>query len=165
MSAEPTRPIGGELIIPALAVVFTAYYVISIHDAPWTAKVSTYFIGGVLVTLSLVFAALAVREVAAGRATLSAQRLFAPAHLRARRAWLLALTVAYIFTIEWGGFTITTFVFLFAGMLVLGGAAVTRMAALLAAIYALGGYVLFVAIFETRFPAGPFERLLAPLLG
>ena len=25
--------------------------------------------------------------------------------------------------------------------------------------------LLFVALFDTRFPAGPFERMLAPLLG
>ena len=165
MSAPERRAIGGELIIPALAVAFTVYYFVSIHEAPWTAKVSTYLIGGVLIALSLLFAALALRELLARRADLSARVLLEPAQLRGKRAGLLALTLAYIVVLEWSGFTITTFVFVLAGMLVLGGARAARIALVLAAVYALGGYVLFVALFDTRFPAGPFERLIAQLVG
>ncbi len=165
MGTRERRAIGGELIIPVLAIAFTVYYFVSIHEAPWTAKVSTYLIGGVLIALSLLFGALATRELLARRADLSVRTLFEPAHLRRKRAGLLALTVAYIVVLEWGGFTITTFVFVLAGIFVLGGARVARIALVLAAVYALGGYVLFVALFDTRFPAGPFERMLAPFLG
>jgi len=119
----------------------------------------------VLIALCLLFGGIALRELLARRASLSVRTIFDPESLRGRRAGLLALTLGYIVVIEWGGFTLTTFAFVLAGMLVLGGVRVARRALGLATLYALGGYVLFVAVFDTRFPAGPFERLMQPLLG
>jgi len=71
---------------------------------------------------------------------------------------LLVLTIAYIALIEWSGFTLTTLVYLFLAMLLLGA---DRMRALWVSLaYAIGGYLLFIAAFDTRFPAGPFESLM-----
>ena len=50
-------------------------------------------------------------------------------------------------------------------MAALGGPGVVRMALILSTIYAVGGYVLFVAIFDTRFPAGPVERAIQAVTG
>ena len=36
------RQIGGELVIPALAFGFTLYYIGTVLDSPWSAKVNAY---------------------------------------------------------------------------------------------------------------------------
>jgi hypothetical protein len=73
---------------------------------------------------------------------------------------LLALTVGYIFFIQWGGFTFTSFVFLTCAMLVLGNGKKKGLIFGLSAILAVGGWLLFVIAFETRFPEGPFEHFM-----
>ena len=45
---DPPRQLGGELVIPVLAVVFTLYYFSSIWNSPWTAQVSAFMVGGIL---------------------------------------------------------------------------------------------------------------------
>lgn len=162
--AGQRRERGGDLVIPVLAVAFTVYYFVSIQDAPWTAKVSTYFIGSVLIGLVVIAVIGIVRELLAGSADLDFTKLLAPGHLLLRRLLLLALTIGYVVVIEWGGFTLTTAVYLYAAMLLLGGPRIRRRAFWVSMAYALGGYLLFIAAFETRFPAGPFETLVKGLL-
>ncbi|MGI9336703.1 MAG: hypothetical protein ACR2RL_26425 [Gammaproteobacteria bacterium] len=159
-----SRSFGSELVIPGLALLFTVYYFVSIHEAPWTAKASTYFIGGILLALIVVFVALALKTLASGAASLSFAPLFAPPELALKRLGLLGLVGAYIYVLEFGGFTLSTFLFLYLAMLTLGGLRVARIGALVAGACALGGYVLFIAVFETRFPQGPFETLMNAVL-
>ena len=73
---------------------------------------------------------------------------------------LLALTVAYIIALPWGGFTLTGFVYLYAAMLLLGGPRIKWPALFVALAFALGGYLLFMVAFQVRFPQGPVEYLL-----
>ena len=61
--AQSKKSVGGQLIIPAFALLFTLYYFYTIIDAPWTAQVSAFFIGSVLIALVLIFAARALRSV------------------------------------------------------------------------------------------------------
>ena len=160
VNAPPeARAAAGELVIPVLALLFTLYYFYSVHDAPWTAKVSTYLIGVILIGLVLVFLGLFFR-----RARLAGWRpslLIEPRALIAKRLALLGLTIAYIVVLDWGGFTLSTFGFMFLAMWVLGGRRIVHRALLLSALCAVSGYVLFIAIFATRFPAGPFEQLMS----
>ncbi len=157
------RARGAELLIPLLAFAFTVYYVWSIQGTPWTAKVSAYLIGSILVLLLAVFSVRVLVEVARGRAGLGVGAIAAPRTFLVRRLTLLVLTLAYVLVLEWGGFTLTTAVFLYLAMLVLGGWRIQRAALALSLTYALGGYLLFVVAFQTRFPAGPFENLMKQL--
>lgn len=156
---EPT-PIGGELIIPVLAVVFTLYYFSTIVDSPWSAQVSAFFIGSILIALCAVFLVLAAGRVRRGSATLGLDLLSAPRRMIPKRVALFVLTLGYVLCIDWGGFTLTTFVFLLLAMLLLGGGRNRGLAFGLAAAMAFGGYLLFIVAFGTRFPVGPFERLM-----
>lgn len=159
-SGRAPRARGGELVIPGLALIFTLYYFYSIQDAPWTAKVSTYFVGSVLIGLVVIFCIVCLREVRRGQASLRFQGLDAPRRMLPKRAALLALTAGYIFALEWGGFTLTSAVFLYSAILLLGGTRVWRNALITAIAVPLMGYLVFVVAFQTRFPEGPFERLL-----
>jgi hypothetical protein len=161
---QDKRPVGGELIIPVAGLVFTGYYFTTIIDSPWTAQVSAFFVGTILVALSLLFVVKASGMVRRGEADFGVSGVFNATDRETGRHWLLALTVAYILLVEWGGFTITTFVFLLAAMLVLNKGRRPLFITLLSAALAFGGYALFIFAFEVRFPVGPFERLIRWLL-
>jgi hypothetical protein len=157
------RAVGGELILPAAAVVFALYYFSTIREVPWTAQVSAVLVGSVLIVLCLTFAIRTALAVRRGEATLGFGPLVAPRHLIVKRLALLALTVGYIYVIDWLGFTITSFLFLASAMLLLSGGRRRARIMTIAAGLSLGGYLLFIVAFETRFPAGPFETLMKAL--
>jgi hypothetical protein len=73
------------------------------------------------------------------------------------------LAIGYVAVIAWLGFTLTTFAFLSAAMLTLNDGRRPGFVLGLAAALALGGYLLFIVAFQTRFPVGPFERLMGAL--
>lgn len=158
------RPIGGELILPVGGLLFTLYYFSTIIDSPWTAQVSAFFIGAILIALVLAFIAKVAALVMRGEATLGFGGLFNQADLASGRLWLFAATLGYIVLIPWAGFTLTTFAFLFAGTMVLDKGRRAGFKAALAAVFSLGGYLLFILAFETRFPKGPFEQFMQAVL-
>ncbi len=158
------KHIGADLVIPAVALIFALYYFSTILDSPWTAQVSAFFIGAVLITLIAVFVISGLLSVRRGEADLGLQRLTEPLSFMPTRAALFALTLSFIFFVEWGGFTITTFVFVGAAMLLLSRGRNWKFILALSAVLAIGGYFLFVYAFEVRFPKGPFELLMAQVL-
>lgn len=156
---EP-RPIGGELVIPAVAVAFILYYFWTITDVPFTAQASALFVGTVLILLCVILfvrIALAVRR---GEVSLGVGRLVEPVSFVPKRLILLALTLTYIFVVRWLGFTLTTFLFLALSMTVLNDGNRKGFIIALSATLSIVGWLLFVVAFDTRFPAGPFELLV-----
>ena len=157
------KQIGAELVIPAAAVAFTLYYFSTIIDSPWTAQVSAFFIGFILIGLVAIFVVKSARAVMRGEADLGMGALVAPRPLVPQRIGLLALTLGFIYFVQWGGLTLTVFTFLSLAMLLLTGGRRRRLILWLALGLSLGGYLLFILTFDTRFPDGPFEYLLKPL--
>ncbi len=152
------------MIIPAAAVGFTLYYFSTIIDSPWEAQVNAFFIGTILIALVAVIVATSVWAAIKGEADWRLENLISPSGFVPKRLALLALTFAYILGLEWGGgFTLTTFVFLVAAMALLNNGQRLRLILGLSACLALGGYVMFILAFETRFAAGPFEWLVQAL--
>jgi hypothetical protein len=154
------RSVGGELIIPVAAVAFTLYYFSSIVDSPWEAQVNAFFVGSILLGLVALLLIRLGRELVAGAADLRLGALIEPVSVAPKRLLVLLLAIGYVAAIEWLGFTLTTFVFLAAAMLVLNGGRRPGFVLGLAAGLALGGYLLFMIAFQTRFPKGPFEWLM-----
>jgi len=157
------RQIGGELIIPVLALIFTLYYISTVIDSPWTAKVNAYMVGSVLIGLVVLFIAYALRELLRGRASLGAANLIEPYHILPKRLGFIALTFGYLVVIHWLGFTLTTFVFLAGSMLLLGGGRRPLVCLSAAAAMAAVALVVFVILFQKRFPKGPVEYLVQAL--
>jgi NADH:ubiquinone oxidoreductase subunit 4 (subunit M) len=60
-----------------------------------------------------------------------------------------------------GGFTLTTFFFLFFSMMLLDSKKRWMLCGLLALVLSGIGYAAFIAFFQTRLPKGPVEWLLA----
>jgi len=157
-------PIGGELVIPIAAISFTIYYFSTIIDSPWTAQVSAFFVGSILIALCTAFLIRSAVWVKREKANLSFETLFTPYDTMVKRALLFVLTVGYIAIVPYGGFTIVTFVFLALGMLLLTDGRNKRLIIPLSAALALGGYFLFIVAFKRRFPYGPFEDFFKPIV-
>ncbi len=157
------KSIGGELILPIGAFIFTLYYFYTIIDVPRIAQVSAFFVGTILIFLLMILAVRIGKEVKAGTADLRLGRLVEPRSFIPTRLALLGLTLGFIFFIEWLGFTIIVFLFLVLAMLLLSKGRNKGMIFSVAAVLAIGGYLLFIVAFSTRFPAGPFEQLMEKL--
>ena len=80
------KPIGGELIIPVAAVAFTLYYFSTIFDSPWTAQVSAFFVGTILILLVADSSDQAWRAVLGGEASLGLGAADRAAHVGAQAA-------------------------------------------------------------------------------
>jgi len=158
------KSIGGELVIPVAALLFTLYYFSTIIDSPWTAQVSAVFIGTILIVLIVLFTVSVIVRARRGEIDLKIGSLIEPHSVLGKRVALFGLTLGFILIIPYLGFTITTFVFMTLGMLVLADWQRKRFIAILCAVLAISGWALFIFAFETRFPAGPFENLMKGIL-
>ncbi|MEE8351532.1 MAG: tripartite tricarboxylate transporter TctB family protein [Rhodospirillales bacterium] len=158
------KPLGGELVIPVCSLAFTLYYFSTIIDSPWTAQVSAFFVGAILIALSLTFVVKTLYLVKTDRANFGLNDLIGRTDITSGRIWVFLLTLGYVVLVDLGGFTLTTFVFLFSSMLILNKGRRPGFIALMAAGFALGGYGLFIVALETRFPSGPFEKLMQSVM-
>ncbi len=159
-----SKPIGGELLLPAAALLFTLYYFWTIIDTPWTAQVSAFFVGSILIVLIIMFGVRTWRQLQRGEVNLRIGGLIEPRDFIPKRFILLALTIGYIYLVTFLGFTITTFLFLSLTMLLLGEGQRKMLVFILSAVLALSGWLLFIYAFDTSFPAGPFEVMMKGLL-
>jgi hypothetical protein len=160
---KKSKSVGSELIIPIVALFFTIYYFFTILDAPWTAQVAAFIVGALLIIFVIAFIVRSIKLIKTGGGSLGFEDLIAPKNLVSKRLRILGLTFAFIFTVPYLGFTITTFLFLSVAMMVLSNFQNKRFIILLSAGLSLGGYLLFILAFETRFPAGPFESFMKGL--
>ena len=158
------KHLGGDLVIPVAALAFTLYYFSTIIDSHWTAQVSAFFIGAILIFLILIFIVKSVVSLRRGEADLGMDSLLNPRSFILKRLALLGLTLGFIILVDYGGFTLTTFAFLTLAMLLLSGGRNKRFILILSGGLALGGYLLFILAFDTRFPDGPFEQLMERIL-
>ncbi|PQO22297.1 hypothetical protein C2I36_13835 [Rhodobacteraceae bacterium WD3A24] len=154
------RQIGGELVIPVLAIVFTLYYFSTIIDAPWTAQVNAFGIGAVLLILCVAFIIRGLALVARGDGSFGMANLFTREDIQTGRIWLLVATVAYCYFIVDFGFTLTTFLFLLISMLILAKGKQPLLILFVSAVMSLCGWALFIWAFDTRFPRGWFEETM-----
>ena len=164
-SGKPERThLGGDLVIPVAALAFTLYYFSTIIDSPWTAQVSAFFIGAILILLIVVLLVKSALLVIRSEADLRMDSFLAPRSYIPKRLALFALTLGFIYLVQWGGFTLTIFAFMSLAMLLLGGGRNKRFVFILSAGLAIGGYLLFILAFDTRFPSGPFEQFMDLML-
>ncbi|SFR46868.1 tripartite tricarboxylate transporter TctB family protein [Litoreibacter janthinus] len=158
------RQIGGELVIPLIAVGFTLYFFSTIWNSPWTARVSAFLVGGILLFVCAIFFVRCVVWLRRGEGTLGVGNLVTMNDLHCGRLGLLATTVAYVVLIDRLGFTLTTFLFLASSMMILAKGKNSAFIVTVSAAMALTGWAVFIWAFDTRFPRGWFETAMKALL-
>lgn len=152
-------PLGADLVIPALALAFAAYFFVSIAELAWEAKANGIVIGGILVLLVLIQLACIGMRLARRGGTLGFEPLLAPRDALGKRIGLVLVTVAFIATLKWLGLTLGLLLALYASLRIMGarGKALYIIPVVVAAL----AYLLFVALLQTDIPHGPIERLLS----
>ena len=158
------KSIGGDLVIPIAGVAFAIYYFTTIIDTRCTAQVSAFFVGSVLILLVAIFLVKTFIQYSKGTVDLGIEPLIKPRAFVPKRLALFALTLGYCYFVHYGGFTLTTFMFLAGSMLVLTEGRKAKFILPLSAVIAITGWALFILAFHTRFPVGPFERLMNGLM-
>jgi len=161
---KPRRQLGGELVIPVLAITFTLYYFSTILNSPWTAQVSAFLVGGILLTVCGLFILKCVFMLMRREGALTFGNLVNYDDVRTGRIGLILATVAYCMLIESWGFTLTTFLFLMVSMGVLSKGRNLFFITGLSAAIALIGWAVFIWAFDTRFPRGWFETTMKAVL-
>lgn len=158
------RPLGGELVIPAVAVAFTLYFFSSIWNSPWTAQVSAFLVGGILLFVCAIFFVKSAILIRKDEANLPFENLVNMNDISTGRLGLLLTTVGYCMLIGWLGFTLTTFLFLALSMLILSKGARPGLILGASAAMSLTGWAVFIWAFDTRFPTGWFEMTMKAVL-
>ena len=158
------RQLGGELVIPVLAIVFTIYFFSTIWNSPWTAQVSAFLVGGILLLVCAIFIARTVLMLKSGEGGLGFANLFNTEDIRSGRIGLLATTLGFCIFIDELGFTLTTFLFLSLSMVILSKGKNAGFITFTSALMALGGWAVFILAFDTRFPRGWFETTMKAVL-
>lgn len=158
------RHLGGELVIPVLAIVFTLYFFSTILNSPWTAQVSAFSLGALLLLFCAMFIVKTVVQLKRGQGTMSFANLFTRADVTSGRLGLFLATLGFTLLIEHLGFTLTTFLFLMASMTVLSRGRNVGRILLTSTLMSLGGWAVFILAFDTRFPRGWFETTMKAVL-
>jgi hypothetical protein len=153
------KALGADLVIPALALAFAAYFFVSIADLAWEAKANGVVIGGILVALIVLQVLRIGISVAKGEANLGFSALWEPRDALGKRVGLVLVTVAFIATLSWLGLTLGLLLALFAALWLMGVRG--KPVAILPVAVALAAYLLFVVLLQSDIPHGPIERLLS----
>ncbi|MGI9421712.1 MAG: tripartite tricarboxylate transporter TctB family protein [Hyphomicrobiaceae bacterium] len=163
---QPTEraEVGSDLIIPVAAVALALYYFTTIIDSPWTAQVTAFFVGIILILLSIAHVLRAMLRLNRGDAQFSMRRILEPASLLPQRAMLFALTVGSLLVMSTAGFTLTAIVFLSSAMLLLNHGRNPVRIVVLAVSLSVVWFILFVLIFQRRFPLGWLDEQISAIV-
>jgi hypothetical protein len=153
------KALGADLVIPALALGFAAYFFVSIADLAWEAKANGVVIGGILVALIVLQLLRIGIRVAKREADLGCSALWEPREALGKRVGMVLVTVAFIATLNWFGLTLGLLLALFAALWIMGVRG--KPLVILPVAVALAAYLLFVVLLQSDIPHGPIERLLS----
>jgi hypothetical protein len=153
------KPLGADLVIPALALGFAIYFFVSIADLAWEAKANGVMIGGILVGLIAIQLVRIGLRVFKGEAGLGFNPLWDPSDVLGKRLGMVAVTIAFIGTLNWLGLTLGLLLALLAALWIMGARGKTL--AIVPIAVAAAAYLLFVYLLQSDIPHGPIERLLS----
>ena len=151
--------LGGELVLPVIALAFAAYFLVSTADLQWEAKANGVIIGGLLVLLLAVQFVRSAVAYMRGRADLSFGALLEPRDVFYKRLGMLAITIVLVATVPWLGVGLGLFLSLAAALYMMGVRGIAH-AMLVAFVVALTCSVLFTVVLDSGLPRGPVEHLL-----
>ena len=157
---SPKAPLGADLVIPALALGFAAYFFRSITELAWEAKANGVIIGSALVVLALAQVLRIAVRVAKGEASLATGPLWQPADVIGKRIGMVLVTIAFIALLQVLGLTLALLLAMAAALLIMGVRKPLTVLGISGAV-AAAAYILFIAVLDAAFPHGLIEKLLS----
>lgn len=157
------RAAGTDLIIPALAVSFTAYFFWTVTELSWEAKANGIIIGGILFLLVALLLLRIGVQVARGEASLAID-LGGWTEANRKRLALIGITLAFLVLLEPLGTMLALALMLAAAMWAME---VRHLPSLIGVSLALPLVVWasLMVFIGTRLPQGPFEAALFAITG
>jgi hypothetical protein len=155
--------LGADLVIPALALAFAAYFFVSTDELVWEAKANGVVIGAVLALLVVAQLSRTFSQIVKREGDLGMAALLEPRELLAKRVGLVLLTAVFIAVLPWLGLTLSLWLGML-GALYLVGVRSRRILVWLPLGTAASIYLLFIAVLDAGFPHGPVELLLGSLV-
>ncbi|QQP92988.1 hypothetical protein IGS68_27825 (plasmid) [Skermanella sp. TT6] len=156
--------LGADLIIPVLAAGFTLYYLISSSNLVWEARANGTVVGVVLLALIAIQVARVALRLRGGTGSLGFGDLARWTPAQGQRLALIGVLILFIAAIPWLGTTLGLFLVMLAAMWILGLRESVTLFAVAGGV-AAAVFLVFVVMLGARFPPGPVERVLVPLLG
>ena len=153
------KPLGADLVIPALALGFALYFFVSIADLAWEAKANGVIIGSILVLLIAAQVFRIALQMAKRKADLGFSPLWEPRDALGKRVGMVLITIAFIATLNWLGLTLGLLLSLFAALWIMGARG--KALAIVPIVVATAAYLLFIYLLQSDIPHGPIERLFS----
>jgi len=162
------RNILPDCIIPALAFIFTIYYLTTITEVPWISQASAIVVSSLLLLSIIAFVIRSVWRVRHHQESFhfsgGGRKLFGDLPISLKRLSLLLLAIGFVWFIDDLGFTLSTFIFVFTGIIILSSLENWKNALKVSVSCSVIGYIVFIYFFKTRFPSGPIEHWLKGIL-
>ena len=156
------KPVLADLILPLGAAAYAVYYVLSVRSFPFQAQVSGMAMAILVCLLVAIYLIRTVIGIRKKRLYLGLGDFLGAPETVPNRLVFLGLIIAYVVVVPWLGFTLTTFTFLCLSFAVVG-VRPWRRVLVISATAAIAGWLFFIVLLGTRFPAGPFEYLMGAL--
>lgn len=158
------RETGSDWLLPVTSLIFAGYYLYSIRELAWEAKVSAVCVAVILLALIIIFMVRSVITFRRGLSKIGFQRLYDDRDAMWRRLILFGLAISYILIVQYLGFTFTTFTFLTVAFRLLASISWVK-TLMISLTLAIGGWLLFIVALGTEFPIGPFEMATRAVIG
>lgn len=149
-----------ELIIPVGAIAFAVYYLSTVWELPFQAKVVGIYVAGAIGILSLVLFIRFGRQLSSGRKSLGFAGFFSDPISEGRRWSVLALTLAFIGLMPVIGFTLSLFLFVLLAVIVIGGVERLKAAIITATCLTTIAFLIFIVFVRVRFPTTVIDTTL-----
>jgi hypothetical protein len=149
-----------ELIIPVGAIAFAIYYLSTVWELPFQAKVVGIYVAAAIGILSLVLFIRFGREIITRRKSLGFHEFFADPVSEGRRWTVLAMTIGFIALMPVVGFVVTIFAFVLSTVIIIGGMERWKAALITATSMTVIAFLIFIVFVKVRFPTTIIDETL-----
>lgn len=143
-----------EAIVPVAGIAFSIYYLTTIWNLPFEARMSGFIISALIFTLTAILAARWITQAVQHGVDSGVWTLLGETNAAiAKRLSVLALTIAYVLLLPHLGFFVATLAFLMAAFAILGVRKPLHLA-LVPLIATSVGHLLFILVMGISLPTG-----------
>jgi hypothetical protein len=153
-----------ELIIPIGAIAFGIYYLSTVWDLPFQAKVVGIYVSSAIAILSLILFVRFAREIWSGEKSFGFQGFFSDPVSEGRRWSVLVATLLFIGLMPVLGFAVTLFLFVFSTVILIGGMQRLKVALIAATSMTVVAFAIFILFVKVRFPLTIVDQTLRDLV-
>jgi uncharacterized membrane protein YphA (DoxX/SURF4 family) len=149
-----------ELIIPVGAIAFSIYYLSTVWELPFQAKVVGIYVATAIGILSLVLFIRFGREVIKGQKSLGFHEFLSDPVSEGRRWTVLAMIIGFILLMPVLGFVVTIFSFVLCTVIIIGGLERWKAALITATSMTIVAFLVFIVFVKVRFPTTIIDETL-----